>query len=73
VRFTLSQQQYDYVEDNFKLFGRSDLGTGKVLIRISPNTLWRSPEYDAFDAQTAGLHGRIPQFYKVKSSVAYRV
>lgn len=73
VRFTLSQHQYDYLEENFKHFGRSDLGRGKVLIRISPNTLWRQPVSEEKDFFPKLPAGEIPQFYKIPTSVAYRV
>lgn len=43
VRFVLSHEQHRLVEDSLDKFGHHDLGKGKVLIRINPNTLWRRP------------------------------
>jgi radical SAM superfamily enzyme YgiQ (UPF0313 family) len=70
VRFILTEQQFNYLEENFKHFGRSDLGRGKVLIRISPNTLWRKA---VCDLPPNPAYKPIPQFYQVPTAVAYRV
>lgn len=72
VRFTLSEQQFNYLEEVFDQFGRTTLGRGKVLIRISPNTLWRNADYEEQFSYEKVLRGAIPQFYKVPTSVTYR-
>jgi radical SAM superfamily enzyme YgiQ (UPF0313 family) len=45
VRFPLTRKQYQLVEDALDHFGHTDLGKGKVLIRIPLNALWRTPIY----------------------------
>ena len=43
VRFPLTMMQYQLVENVLDHFGHTDLGRGKVLIRIPLNALWRTP------------------------------
>jgi len=46
VQFPLPKNKYDYLEELLDQFGRDDLGLGKALIRVSPDTLWRTPITD---------------------------
>ena len=72
-RFTLTRKQYDLVEDALERFGRTDLGKGKVLIRISLNTLWRSAHSGETVPAAAGQLNSPLRFYEVPTSVVYRV
>jgi hypothetical protein len=44
VRFVITPQQFQVVEDVMEQFGRSALGLGKVITRVNPDTLWRHTE-----------------------------
>jgi radical SAM superfamily enzyme YgiQ (UPF0313 family) len=69
VRFVLTREQHGIIEDGLKHFGQTDLGLGKLLIRINLNTLWRrTVAADSFDASQIVELGRTPAFYAVSSS-----
>lgn len=64
-RFELTEKQFEIVEHSLDQFGHNDLGRGKVLIRISPNVLWRNP------TEISPVRG-IPEFYSVPEAVKIR-
>lgn len=41
VNFIVTKEQYSLVEEVYSHFGKTDLGKGKVLIRVPINSLWR--------------------------------
>ena len=74
IRFPLTEKQYQLVEEGLNQFGRSDLGRGKVLIRISQDTLWRTPTTGKdFESGQERFADRIPEFHTVATSTKYRV
>ena len=63
--FELSDEQFEVVEDSLDQFGHNDIGRGKVLIRISPNILWRN-------CNEISPAEKIPEFYSVPVAVSVR-
>jgi radical SAM superfamily enzyme YgiQ (UPF0313 family) len=55
VRFVITPQQFQIVEDVIEQFGRNALGLGKVITRVNPDTLWRRTETGATTAHTPDL------------------
>ena len=52
VKFNISQEQYDVVENKKEIFGDTDIGRGQVIKRIPRQMLWRKPIRDTiFDAR----------------------
>ena len=45
--FTLTKTQYESLESALEQFGRDELSLGKVLIRISVNTLYRKGQLES--------------------------
>lgn len=43
VRFVLTQDQYQEVENGLSQFGRNEQGLAKTMIRVSYRTIWRQP------------------------------
>jgi len=44
IRFNISQEQFDIVENKLEIFGDSDIGMGQVIKRIPRQMLWRKPD-----------------------------
>lgn len=55
-QFVLSDRQYELIEEALNQFGRNDLGKGKLLIRVAPNNLWRSPKGIESARKTPGFY-----------------
>ena len=44
IRFNITQEQFDIVENKLEIFGNSDVGMGQVIKRIPRQMLWRKPD-----------------------------
>ena len=56
VRFPLTPEQYQLVEDVLDQFGHNDLGRGKTLIRVPFNAIWRAATYDPAEIADSTVH-----------------
>ena len=52
IKFNITQEQYDVVENKKEIFGDTDVGRGQVIKRIPRQMLWRKPIRDTiFDVR----------------------
>ena len=52
IKFSITQEQYDIVENKKEIFGDTDVGRGQVIKRIPRQMLWRKPIRDTiFDVR----------------------